>query len=82
MLAILTSIIGIVAKGRAAKAIAGGVGGVILTAAGPAFDMLQKGFVDGLAPSFEQLGSTLGMAVGGFIVSYAITWLAPKNTPA
>lgn len=82
MLSILTSIIGVIAKGKAAKAIAGGAGGVIVAAGGPVLDMLQAGFVQGLGPSVEQLGVALGQAVGGFIVGYIVTWLAPANKTA
>lgn len=79
---ILSSVIGVVAKGKAAKAIAGGAGGVILTAGGPVLEMLQNGFVQGLGPSVEQLGVAVGQAVGGFVVGYLITWIAPANKEA
>lgn len=78
----LTAIIGVVAKGKAAKAIAAGVGGLALTAGQPIVDTLVSGFSAGVMPSIEQLGLVLGQAVGGFIVGYAITWFAPKNAPA
>lgn len=82
MIPFLTSVIGLIAKGKAAKAIASGAGGVILTAGGPVLDMLQAGFVKGIGPSVEELGVAVGQAVGGFVVGYIITWLAPKNADA
>lgn len=82
MIPFLTSIIGVIAKGKAAKAIAGGAGGVILSAGGPVLEMLQAGFVQGIGPSIEQIGVAVGQAVGGFLVGYVVTWLAPANKPA
>jgi hypothetical protein len=82
MLTLLTSVIGIFAKGRAAKAIAGGLGGLIITAIGPATKSFQSGFGQGIGTSVEELGLVAGQIVGGFIVGYVITWLAPKNEDA
>lgn len=79
MIPILTGIIGLVAKGAASKAIAGGLGGLIIAASGPAVTSFQSGFSTGLGTSVEQLGLTLGQLIGGFIVGYVITWLSPKN---
>lgn len=78
----LTAIIGIVAKGKAAKAIAGGAATTLVTVGGPVVELLQKGFVDGIAPSIEQIGVTLGQALGAFLVGYAVTWFAPANKAA
>lgn len=76
---ILTGIIGKVAKGKAAKAIAAGAGGAILTAGEPIADAFVTGFTTGALPQIEQLGSILGSAVAGYVVGYVITWFAPKN---
>lgn len=79
MIPILTSIIGLVAKGEASKAIAGGLAGLIITASGPALESFQHGFGVGVGTSFDQLGMTVGQLVAGFITGYVITWLSPKN---
>jgi hypothetical protein len=80
--ALLTTAIGLVAKGVAAKARAGGVATAVVAVGGPVVDMLHKGFVEGIAPSIEQVGLLAGQAVGAFIIGYAVTWFAPKNKEA
>lgn len=82
MLAILTSIIGIVARGRAAKAIAGGMAGVVLTAGEPFLDAFTKGFAAGGVPAVHDLGVVVGQALIGGLVGYLAVWLAPKNKEA
>lgn len=82
MLAILTSILGVVAKGKAAKAIAGGVGGIILMAGEPMVTAIGEGFATGALPHLTTLGTLLGNAVVGGLVGYATVWLAPKNAEA
>ena len=79
MIPILTSIIGIVARGAASKAIAGGIGGAIATQAGPLVDVLAGGIVTGATPAIAQLGTLIGQLVIGGAVTYLITWLAPAN---
>ncbi len=79
MIALLTAIIGIVAKGAAAKAIAGGLGGAIVAGSGPLIGMFSQGFVQGFGPALTQLGLALGQTLAGFLVGYVITWLSPKN---
>jgi hypothetical protein len=79
---IITSVIGIVAKGKAAKAMAGGAAGLILTAGEPIVDAIGKGFATGAIPQFEQLGVILGQAIAGYLVGFVITWFAPANAPA
>jgi len=79
MITLLTSIIGIVAKGRAAKAIAGGVGTLAITALEPAIKSFQQGFGSGIGSSVEEVGLVVGQLVGGFAVGYILTWLAPSN---
>lgn len=74
----LTAIIGVVARGPAAKAIAGGLGTALL----PIGNTLVEGFSAGLMPSFEQIGLTIGQAAGAFVVGYVVTWLSPKNAEA
>lgn len=82
MLAILTSIIGVIAKGKAAKAIAGGLGGVILMAGEPMVNAIGEGFAKGALPHLTTLGVVLGNAVVGGLVGYITVWLAPANKPA
>lgn len=79
MLGILTGIIGMVAKGAAAKAIGGGIGGAIVGGAGPLLDVFSTGLVTGAGPQVQALGYAVGQAVIGGLVGYVITWLAPKN---
>lgn len=79
MIGILTSIIGLAAKGQAAKAIAGGISGTLLMAAEPAVKSFQEGFAVGIGNSIEELGVVAGQLIAGFIVGYVITWLSPKN---
>lgn len=79
MLGVLTTIIGTVARGKAAKAIAGGTATTLVTIGGPVVEMLQKGFIEGVGPSIEQIGVIAGQGLGAFLVGYAMTWLAPKN---
>ena len=79
MIPIITSIIGIVARGAASKAIAGGIGGAIATQAGPLVDVFAGGIVTGATPAIAQLGTLIGQLVIGGAVSYAVTWLAPAN---
>ena len=75
MVTLLTSVIGLLAKGKAAKAIAGGIGAAILPG-------LSAGFNQGVGSSFEELGLALGQMVGAFVVGYLVTWIAPKNKDA
>lgn len=82
LIPILTTIIGVVAKGKAAKAIAGGLSGAVLTAGGPIVDAFATGFSTGALPKIEEVGVMVGQLVGGWIVGYAVTWLAPANKPA
>jgi len=78
----LTTLIGVVAKGKAAKAFAGGAAGLILTAGEPIIDAIGKGFVTGAAPQFEQLGVVLGQAIAGYLVGWVLVYFAPANKPA
>jgi len=80
MLTLLTAAIGIVAKGRAAKAIAGAILPTIAGAiAGPEMlSQFQSGFGEAMGPT----AYAFGMAIGGLVsggLNYAITWLAPAN---
>lgn len=89
MIGILTTIIGVVAKGKAAKAIAGGIAGAIATQAGPLIDVFGGGVVQGATPAVGDIGQIVGtilgtgleMAVGG-AVGYFLPWAAPKNKDA
>ena len=80
--AILTGIIGKVAKGAAAKAIAGGVSGAVLTSAEPVFNAFSKGLATGALPRVEELGVAVGSMVAGYVVGYIVTWYAPANKDA
>ena len=82
MLGILTSILGVVAKGKAAKAIAGGLGGVVLMAGEPMVNAIGEGFAAGALPHLTTLGTVLGNAIVGGLVGYVTVWLAPKNKEA
>lgn len=79
MISFLTSIIGLVAKGQSAKAIAGGVVPAVLFGVGPLIESFQSGLMSGAGNSFEQLGIAVGQTLAGFITGYIITWLSPKN---
>lgn len=82
MLAILTTIIGIAAKGKAAKAIAGGMAGIVLSAGAPFLDAFTKGFAAGGVPAVHDLGALAGQIIVGGLVGYLTVWLAPPNKPA
>lgn len=79
MLSILTTIIGVIAKGPAAKARAGSLAGAILTGAQPVIDAFADGFAAGAIPPVEQLGAALGSLIVGGVVGYIITWVSPAN---
>jgi hypothetical protein len=80
MLSILTTVIGLIAKGAASKASAGAVAGIALTAGEPIVRAFLTGFNTGAVPQIESLGMLVAQAVVGGIVGYATVWLAPKNT--
>lgn len=82
MITLLTTIIGIVAKGKAAKAIAGGISGTIIMAAEPALKSFQGGFAQGIGSSVEEVGLVVGQLVAGFLTGYIITYLSPPNANA
>lgn len=79
MISILSTIIGVVAKGAASKAIGGAIGGAIATQAGPLVDVFAGGVLTGATPAIGQAGELLGQLVIGGAVAYAVTWLAPAN---
>lgn len=81
MVTILTSILGLVAKGKVAKAIGGGISGTVLMAVEPALKSFQGGFAQGVGSSVEELGLVAGQLVAGFVTGYVITWLSPANKP-
>lgn len=78
---ILTTVIGLVAKGPNAKARAGGLAGASILVAQPIVDAFINGFGQGALPKIEELGVIVGAAVGGWVVGYALTWLSPANGP-
>ena len=74
MLSVLTAIIGTFARGRAAKAIAGGVGAALY----PSGERFVEGLSSGLGDHAFTLGQMTGDGIGGVVVA-AVIWLAPKN---
>lgn len=76
---ILTSVIGMVAKGTAAKARAGGVAGAVLMGFDPVIQAFEKGFATGALPQVEELGLIIGQALVGWLLGYVTVWFAPKN---
>lgn len=81
MISILTTILGVVAKGRASKAIAGGLAGALINGAGPLIDAFSQGVFTGAEPAVAQLGVAVGQFVIGGAVGWVLTWLAPANEP-
>lgn len=79
----LTAIIGLVAKGKAAKAIASGASAVVTI---PIIEPLMNEFMDGIlagaGPEAKRLGTLIGATVVAGIFQYATTWFAPANAPA
>ena len=81
MFSILTAVIGVVARGAAAKAIGGALGGAIATQLGPLANVFAGGVVTGATPAIGSLGALVGQLVIGGAVGYAVTWLSPANKP-
>lgn len=80
MVSILTSILGVVAKGKGAKAIGAAIPGVVVGAfAGPEMmDAFGAGFAEKAAPAAHMAGQALGaVLLGGANALFA--WLSPKN---
>lgn len=85
MIPALTAIIGLVAKGKAAKAIAGSVAGAVvtqITADNTLVNAFWEGVTTGALPSVSQFGVMVGQVVIGGAIGYATTWLAPANKKA
>lgn len=78
----LTAVIGTVAKGKAAKAMAGGAAGVVLTAGQPIVDAFLQGVSTGALPKITELGTIIGATLAGYAVGFVVTYLAPANKPA
>jgi hypothetical protein len=79
----LTAIIGLVAKGKAAKAIASGVGGIVtIPVVAPLVHEFLEGVLAGAGPELRQAGALVGAALASAAVNYAVTWFAPANAPA
>lgn len=77
----LTSIIGLVAKGKAAKAIGGSIGTLTGLAAFEPVQVFLSGIMEGMTPGLQDAGSMLGAAMVSMAVGYVMTWFAPKNAP-
>ena len=77
---ILTGIIGTFAKGRAAKAIAASVGGVVVgSLGGPEIvDAFQSGLGSQLIEPAGAAGRLVGMVLGGGI-NWVLAYYAPAN---
>jgi len=77
---ILTTAIGLFARGRAAKAIASSAGGVILGALGgpEIIGAFQSGIGSQLIEPAGMAGQVVGAALGGGI-QYVLAYFAPKN---
>ena len=88
MLAFLTKVIGLVARGKAAKAIAGGGAGAIISALttndviGKVWSAFAGGATEAIVPQAHDLGFQVATVVVGYIVGHVITWLSPANKPA
>jgi hypothetical protein len=79
----LTAIIGLVAKGKAAKAIAAGASGIVtIPVVAPLVHEFMEGVLAGAGPELRQAGALVGAALASAAVNYAVTWFAPANTPA
>ena len=72
--AALTALVGTFARGKAAKAIAAGVGGAIA----PTITRVGEGFATGLGDHAFTIGQMIGDGIGGLLVA-AVVWIAPKN---
>ena len=77
---LLTTAIGVIAKGRAAKAIAASVGGLVVgSLGGPEIvDAFQQGVGSQLVEPAGAAGRLIGAIIGGGI-NYALAYFAPKN---
>ena len=76
--AILTGIIGTVARGAAAKAIASGVGGALVGSQLPT--VFIDGLLSGLTPEVRNAGVVIGGTIIGGAINAFLTYWAPKNT--
>lgn len=83
MMNLLTSILGLVAKGPASKAIAGTIAGGLTALIGPeVLDAFRMAFqASGAIPAAELLGSAAGTVfLAG--VNWLIVYASPANKPA
>mgnify|MGYP000582533516 CR=1 FL=1 len=80
---ILTAAIGLVAKGKASKAIASGASAVVtIPIVAPLAHEFFSGLLDGAGPELRQAGALFGAAVATAAVNYIVTWFAPANATA
>lgn len=85
---IITPVIGIVARGKAAKAIGAGIGGAVTTVIvgndviGKVWEALAGGATEALVPQAHDLGFALAQAAAGYVVGHVIAWFAPANAEA
>ena len=81
----LTAVIGIVARGKAAKAIAGTVSGAIATQLANDNSLVSafvNGVTTGALPKVTELGVMVGEVAIGGLIGWILTWFAPKNKAA
>jgi len=78
--ALLSTAIGVFAKGRAAKAIAASVGGIIVgSLGGPEIvDAFQSAVASQLVEPAGAAGRLIGAVIGGGI-NWVLAYFAPKN---
>ena len=79
MIGLLTGIIGKVAKGAAAKAIASQYSGALTTGTTAAIAVFGDGLAAGALPQIKQIGVVVGAAVAGGVLNRVTTWIAPAN---
>lgn len=79
----LTAIIGLVAKGKASKAIAATVGGALsVPVVQPIADALFDGILSGAVPEVRKAGVVIGATVAVMATNWILTWFAPANKPS
>jgi hypothetical protein len=81
----LTAVIGLVAKGSAAKARAGALAGAIvsqISSDNPLVVAFWKGVTTGALPKVTELGIMVGQVVIGGLIGRVMVYWSPANAPA